>query len=123
MHPNYGNNYEYYDQRKNMVNPIYPSPPMNDSYYQRPAPVPTNISYNEQPYYEMKYNPQPSHPVYPSYNSNPNTGNVNPPQMSSMPPNNNYSSYGNIQSQPPAREDVSFFLESFENYFQQQGTT
>ena len=121
MHPNYGNAYEYYDQRKNMVNPnpMYPSPPMNEAYYQRPPPVPTNVSYNEQPsYYDMKYSAQPPHQGYPSYtNSGPNIGNVNPPQMSSMPSNNNYS-YGN--NQPNQREDVTFFAE-FENYFQQQG--
>ena len=104
-------------------NPMYPSPPMNEAYYQRPPPVPANVSYNEQPpYYEMKYSAQPSHQGYPSYNNSaPNLGNVNPPQMGSMPsmPQNNNYPYGN--SQPIQREDVTFFAE-FENYFQQQGT-
>lgn len=133
MNPNYGNYYENYDQRKSIVNPLYNSAPMNENYYQRPPNNSNNLSYNpEQSYYEMKYNSQPTNPHemkyvsqapppgYSSYNPNPNPniGNViqNHPQSSVSYP------YGNQSSnQSSNREDVSFYLQSFENYFQQQG--
>ena len=115
MHPNYGNYYENYDQRKTMVTPVFHSAPpinsMTENYYQRPPQ--SNSSYNEQPYYDMKYASQAPPPAYPSYNPNPNVGNVNlPPQPSASYP------YGN---QTAPREDVSFYLHSYETYFQQQG--
>ena len=114
---------------------------MNENYYQRPSnPNPNNLSYNtEQNYYEMKYNPQPNnpqyemkyvsqppHPNFSSYNPNPNIGNVNQnlPQSSVPYPYGNTQSSNNqpqLPSQPANREDVSFYLQSFENYFQQQG--
>ena len=113
MHPNYGNFYENYEQRKSMVTPVFNSPPMNENYYQRAPSNPAHLAYsNEQSYYDMKYPSQAAPPVYSSYNPIPTISNVNPPQ-----PSASYS-YGN---QPAPREDVSFYLQSFENYFQQHG--
>lgn len=139
-------------QRKPLMHPNFHQPPHPnqnmsfDSYYQRPQNtmnMQQNMPFsNDNSYYEnVPKFPPPQNiqtmapPMYSSYNPSPmiNHNNV----VSNGPPPQNipaggYNNYignpipmmHNTPSIPPPREkeDVSFFLQSFQNYFQEQGS-